>query len=210
MAYQFIRQEPCYDHILIVLALDRDKMKERILIGTEQQIRFRLDGNKDNDVIYDITRPLGRFLIDFEYDKEKNWNIYGLAPLRDALHTNRWKQPALEQTAGDFLAKKYLTGDPVRMYATFRIWNEYLVTREYRDRNTACDRFIEKIQILTQAFQTENVMNFNSDTGKPERFHTGSLYFRNTPAEITRLELWFPDNRRRTECVAAYSSFYPQ
>lgn len=48
--------------------------------------------------------------------------------LRDALHTNRWKQPALEQTAGDFLAK-YLTGDPVRMYATFRIWNEYLVTR---------------------------------------------------------------------------------
>ena len=75
MAYQFIRQEPCYDHILFVLALDRDKMKERILIGTEQQIRFRLDGNKDNDVIYDITRPLGRFLIDFEYDKEKNWNI---------------------------------------------------------------------------------------------------------------------------------------
>ena len=70
MAYQFIRQEPCYDHILFVLALDRDKMKERILIGTEQQIRFRLDGNKDNDVIYDITRPLGRFLIDFEYDKE--------------------------------------------------------------------------------------------------------------------------------------------
>ena len=209
MAYQFIRQEPCYDHILFVLALDRDKMKERILIGTEQQIRFRLDGNKDNDVIYDITRPLGRFLIDFEYDKEKNWNIYGLAPLRDALHTNRWKQPALEQTSADFLAKKYLTGDPVRMYATFRIWNEYLVTREYRDRNTACDRFIEKIQILTQAFQTENVMNFNSDTGKPERFHTGSLYFRNTPAEITRLELWFPDNRRRTECVAAYSSFYP-
>ena len=63
MAYQFIRQEPCYDHILFVLALDRDKMKERILIGTEQQIRFRLDGNKDNDVIYDITRPLGRFLL---------------------------------------------------------------------------------------------------------------------------------------------------
>lgn len=56
------------------------------------------------------------------------------------------------------------------MYATFRIWNEYLVTREYRDRNTACDRFIEKIQILTQAFQTENVMNFNSDTGNQNVF----------------------------------------
>ena len=30
MAYQFIRQEPCYDRILFVLALDRGKMKERI------------------------------------------------------------------------------------------------------------------------------------------------------------------------------------
>lgn len=76
MAYQFIRQEPCYDHILFVLALDRDKMKERILIGTEQQIRFRLDGNKDNDVMHDITRPLGRFLIDFESDKEEETGIY--------------------------------------------------------------------------------------------------------------------------------------
>ena len=33
--------------------------------------------------------------------------------------------------------------------------NEYLVTREYRDRNTACDRFIEKIQ--------------NFDSGIPNR-----------------------------------------
>ena len=42
MAYQFIRQEPCYDHILFVLALDRDKMKERILIGTEQEAKLPL------------------------------------------------------------------------------------------------------------------------------------------------------------------------
>ena len=59
MSYQIIRQEPCYDHILFVLALDRDKMKERILIGTEQQIRFRLDGNKDNiSYIYGIAKVL--------------------------------------------------------------------------------------------------------------------------------------------------------
>ena len=97
MAYQFIRQEPCYDHILFVLALDRDKMKERILIGTEQQIRFRLVGNKDNDVIYDITRPLGRFLIDFEYDKKRTGIYMDLLPyvmhctltVGNSLHWNR-------------------------------------------------------------------------------------------------------------------------
>ena len=37
----FVRHEPCYDRILFVLTLDRKKMKERILIGEELQVRFR-------------------------------------------------------------------------------------------------------------------------------------------------------------------------
>ncbi len=40
MENQFIRHEPCFERILFVLTLDRKKMKERILIGEEQQIRF--------------------------------------------------------------------------------------------------------------------------------------------------------------------------
>ena len=43
MEMEFVRHEPCYDRILFVLTLDRKKMKERILIGEEQQIRFRLN-----------------------------------------------------------------------------------------------------------------------------------------------------------------------
>jgi len=46
------------------------------------------------------------------------------------MHSNRWKQPALEQAAGDFLKKKFDSGDPMRMYAAFRIWNGYLLARE--------------------------------------------------------------------------------
>ena len=71
-----------------------------------------------------------------------------LIPLREALHSNRWKQPELEQMSGDFLAKKYLTGDPVRMYVALRIWNEYLKAREPRDRESVCERFIEKNEWL--------------------------------------------------------------
>ncbi len=44
MENQFVRHEPCYDRILFVLTLDRKKMKERILIGEELQVRFRLQG----------------------------------------------------------------------------------------------------------------------------------------------------------------------
>ena len=53
MENQFVRHEPCFERILFILTLDRKKMKERILIGEEQQIRFRLDGsNYAYDVIY--------------------------------------------------------------------------------------------------------------------------------------------------------------
>ena len=204
----FVRHEPCYDRIVFVLTLDRKKMKERILIGEELQVRFRLQGDRDADVLCDTTRPLGTFLADFEHDPDGEWNRLGLAPLREALHSNRWKQPALEQAAGDFLQKKFDSGDPLRMYAAFRIWNGYLVTREYRERDKACDRFMDKMSRLTGVFQTET-MSFDRETGKPKQFQAGSLYFKGAPSEDTRLDLWFPDNRRTEECVSAYASLYP-
>ena len=59
MDFEFVRHEPLYDRVLLVLTLDRQKMKERILIGEELQIRFRLQGYDDTEVLCDVTRPLG-------------------------------------------------------------------------------------------------------------------------------------------------------
>ncbi len=103
MENQFVRHEPFFERILFVLTLDRKKMKERILIGEEQHIRFRLDGSKYAEVLSDVTRPLGTFLINFEQDTDREWNLYALSPLRQTLHSNRWKQPELEQVASEFL-----------------------------------------------------------------------------------------------------------
>ena len=64
----------------------------------------------------------------------KDWNLYGLSPLRQALHSNRWKQPELKQAASEFLWGKYLSNDPLKMYVAFRIWNSYLLAREPRDQ----------------------------------------------------------------------------
>ena len=61
---------------------------------------------------------------------------------------------------------------------------------------------------LTGVFQNET-MSFDRETGKPKQFQAGSLYFKGAPSEDTRLDLWFPDNRRTEECVSAYASLYP-
>ena len=171
MDFEFVRHEPLYDRILLVLTLDRQKMKERILIGEELQIRFRLQGYDDTEVLCDVTRPLGTMLSTFEHDSDGEWNRLGLIPLREALHSNRWKQPELEQVSGDFLAKKYLTGDPVRMYVALRVWNEYLKAREPRDRESACEHFIGKMNGFTALFMGNPPLDFDEDTGTVSYTH---------------------------------------
>ena len=209
MDFEFVRHEPLYDRILLVLTLDRQKMKERILIGEELQIRFRLQGYADAEVLCDVTRPLGTMLSAFEHDPDGEWNRLGLIPLRESLHSNRWKQPELEQVSGDFLAKKYLTGDPVRMYVALRIWNEYLKAKEPRDRESACERFIEKMNSFTALFMGNPPLDFDEDTGKPKHLNIATHIYGSVPQEDTRLDLWYPDSKRKMECVAAYSSLYP-
>ena len=126
----FVRHQPCGDRIVFALILDRKKMKERIMAGEASQIFLGLNENMDAELFCDVARPLGTFLIDFENDMQGNWNRFGIMPLYDALHVNRWKQPELERQAGDFLREKYATLAPVRQYAAVRVWNEYLKTRE--------------------------------------------------------------------------------
>ena len=105
MDFEFVRNEPLYDRVLLVLTLDRQKMKERILIGEELQIRFRLQGYDDADVLCDVPRPLGTMLSAFEHDSDGEWNRLCLIPLRKSLDSNRGNQPKLEKSAGDVLSK---------------------------------------------------------------------------------------------------------
>ncbi len=209
MEYQFIRQEPCREKILFVLTLDRKKLKERVLIGTESEIRSRLEGDANAELFYDSVSPLGTMLIRFDKDADGGWNRLGLSPLRDAMHTNRWEQPALEQAAGQFLSEKYQSGEPVRQYTAFRIWNGYLKAREKRKREIACEEFMAEMAKLTIAFQIPDAMQYDKDSGVPGKLDTRSLYYRRTPAEHTRLSLWFPDSGRQMECAAAYDSLLP-
>ena len=72
------------------------------------------------------------------------------------------------------------------MYVAFRIWNSYLLAREPRDRNAACDRFMDKMSRLTGVFQNE-AMSFDRETGKPKYFQAGSLYFKGHRQKIPGL-----------------------
>ena len=211
----FVRHQPCGDRIAFALTLDRKKMKERIMVGEASQIFFSLNGNMDAELLCDVTRLLGTFLIDFENDIQGDWNRFGIMPLYNALHVNRWKQPGLEQQAGDFLREKYATLDPVRQYAAVRVWNEYLKTREYRERDAASEQFVSRMGRLTAAFlspifQNRNQVLFDEDTGRARRFELSADFFKQVSMEDSRIEMWYPGGGNpQTECAAVYDSFYP-
>lgn len=59
------------------------------------------------------------------------------------------------------------------------------------------------------AFQQRSPLQFDSDTGRPQPFSITSRVFGSVPSDDTRLDLWFPGNKRMTESVSAYTSLYP-
>ncbi len=65
-------------------------MKERIFDWgrTADPLPFEREptGAKTQRCFCDMTRPLGTFLINFERDTDRDWNLYGLSPLRQALY----------------------------------------------------------------------------------------------------------------------------
>lgn len=82
------------------------------------------------------------------------------------------------------------------MYVALRIWNEYLKAREPRDRESACERFIEKNDGFTPYLLAIHPLDFDEDTGKPKRLNISTHIHGSVPQEDTRLDLWY---RQQTE-----------
>lgn len=139
-------------------------MKERILIGEELQVRFRLQGDMDADVLCDTTRPLGTFLAEFEHDPDGEWNRLWPGSAEGCPALKPLEAASLRAGRRGISENKFDTGDPLRMYAAFRIWNGYLLAREPAKRAEACDRFMDKMSHFTMTFQQRSRFNLTAIT----------------------------------------------
>lgn len=125
MKYSFSAQEPVAHPVIFVLSLDRKKMRERILLGTEKEIRHRLQQGNGN-VFYDDSAPMGRFLTNFETDSDRVWEINCSRLLNSYKYLLNVKRSREIQPAIDFLQKKYEEGNPAAKFCAMHIWNAYL------------------------------------------------------------------------------------
>ena len=198
MEYHFKRQETGGDRVLFTFTLDKKSGKERILIGTETEIIKRLWNDPDAKIYYDEAHPIGTLFINKRQDGT-DWTGKGFMPLWNALHSNRWKQPELEQSAADFCAEMYQSGNPLAIYTAIRLWDGYLRAREPRDREQAAELF--KVDLMGLISPLERY------TAEILLDHSITDTIRQTGDEM-RMDIWYPA-RTGMECVTAYRSFLP-
>ena len=203
MNYTFDRHEPLYDRMVFVLSLDMKKKKERILIGDESRIAQCLKtGNPEHELFYDKLRPLGTLLATFQPDSARSWDVSGFQPLWNALHSNRWKQPAFEKTAADFFKAQWEQGEPLSIYTALRLWEGYLRARLPRDRERAAEAYECDIRYLKDVLMDAT----ESDMLSLDR--TGISSYAWSPEDM-HLDLWYPASDPSLECVVCYHSFLP-
>lgn len=204
MKYQFLRpDQPSDPQYFIALMLNRKKMKERILIGSKEEIQSLLRGYQEADIICDIERPIGTLLTEFEQDTKKAWNEFGTMPLWEAMHTNRFRQPELERIALDFLRAKYELGTPLEKYAAIRVWDGYARARVIANRESAADAYMRDMGGVKELFlyaEKRDILMRN----KKKRIETASF-----DTQDYALDLWYPSGGPDNECVFAYKSLTP-
>ncbi len=200
MDYDFAKRERGLGRIVFAIFLDKKKLTERIVIGETGEVRLRLERGAGK-VYYDRTRPLGQWLIDFEADPDRRWNVNAML-LRESydkafpFEGERWK---FSEQSVTFLWKKYKNGKPAAMFAAIRTWEEYL--NRYH-QNHGGDLFLEHTSLLYRPF---------SLYGERRQWQTEavSVLSQTLHGGESQVELWYPVAKRPFECVVAFSSFQP-
>jgi hypothetical protein len=199
MDYDFSKRKRGLVKIVFALSLDRKKMTERIVIGETNETRRHLEDGT-GDVYLDCTRPLGKLLIDFEADSEREWNRNAMT-LRESYgkaipFENRWKTAA---PVADFLRYKYRSGEPSALFAAVKTWDEYLTCFNL---NHGADLLISRLSALYRPF-------FLYGDNRPWQEEVAAALSKVLRDEEAAVELWYPALKRSCECVVASASFLP-
>ncbi len=200
MDYDFTKRERDFGKIVFALTLDRKKMTERIVIGETDETRRRLEDGA-GDVYYDQTCPLGKLLIDFERDSQREWNTNAML-LRESyskafiIDTERWRMAA---PVSDFLRSKYDSGEPSALFAAIKTWDEYL---NCFNLNHGADMLIQRLSTLYRPF----ILYGDYRPWQDEAAAALSKVLRD---EESAVELWYPALKRSFEYVVVSASFLP-
>ncbi len=185
MDFNFGEKRLILGRIIFVLCLDRKKMKERIIVGEESEVRRLLElGN--GDVYFDVINPLGHMLFTFEQDQERLWNVNNMQlfeSYKKLFNRERWKST---EQANAFLRQKYKNGVPVIKYAAMRVWSEYLYCF---NKDHSADVFLGRASMLCRTFLIY-------DYYKPWQDEAKDVLDKSIRSQENQLSMWYPNPKQ--------------
>ncbi|ADU26492.1 hypothetical protein [Ethanoligenens harbinense] len=195
MIYEFSSKETDFA-LAFALCLDRQKMKEHILIGPEGAVYNRLSRG-GGDVYCDLTRPLGELLIGFPHDAESLWS-HNAEILKESYQKifSRW---GYAQPAKDCLQRQYAQNDPVRQYLAIQTWREYL--KCYFQDHSA-DKLAHQTNLLYRPLYSYDERQIWDEP--VDRLHS-----RISLRAESSIQLWYPNRKTRLECALTTYSLQP-
>ena len=146
------------------LVMVLSKNSERLLICPEEAIGRYLQGQEVENILCEVTRPLGTFLIHLEQDKEHKWHnavgylmqawqqrqslVYKFTGVNPGEEESVFR---LEAKAKEIFKEKWESTDPVCKFVAMRIWYLYLAV-QFQTNETVFRSFIRKAQRMISPF----------------------------------------------------------
>lgn len=196
------------EKVIMALTLDKVRRCERIVIGVEYQVRRRLAGSGDSEVLYDCERPLGELLFDHEKQLDKDWNADVIYPLRRALLSPLGRKEN-EAVARGFLDNKEEFQDPICIYTSYQCRRWYAENRTVFGDDRCSDQFENRIMGLTRSFKQilwDADKNYSVDQVM-ERLETYTKI--DGVEKDVQARIWYPGRRRNIECLIVEDSYAP-
>ena len=111
---------PVTENCVFALNLDVDKKKETILIGELEDVKRRLGGISDTQLLYEDTRDIGRLVMDYMPITER------LADIRAAFTGRSGKNKShFFFSQVNVLSEYYSSKNPIHRFTALLMWQEY-------------------------------------------------------------------------------------
>ena len=208
-AFERIRNNP---YMGICFALAIEDQEEKILIGSVIQIEKALIGR--GEVYYEMTRPIGRLLADYEEKDVAAWTE-AIMLLQDAITMISKKKPRYfspemkrsecELVALEILRRKAAEENPIKKYIAFKIWEEYLLQCEKRKGLRDGDWYFRICTDLLYPIirTTDNELRINEYLEKESEWFGGTLHH---PIGQMAVTVVYPSDKIKREFAYTASS----
>lgn len=196
------------DAIAMVLILDKDREKERIVIGSKWNVWAHLEGKENVPIMYDKERPLGQLFFDHDIQNREEWHAQLLAPLVNALRSSRGRADK-EAEAADFLKEKMGTDNAVSSLVANKALSLYWQGKSCWRKNGYINRIETQILGLTRSFQWDIVDPEGENTVETVRERVRQITEHRMYRYETDVQLWYPWRKFGQECIVAENTLLP-